>query len=128
MSALSQATKQKIIKTCHDCSEGGLAVAVAEMAFSGGFGIALNLSAVVTDGHIHRNDTLLFSESNTRFVVEVPQEHQKQFETIMMDIPCGLIGKVISDPFLQIKGLQNKPVINENIDDLKEAWQSPLRW
>ena len=128
MNTISQATKQRIIRSCHDCSEGGLAIATSEMAFAGGYGMTLNLSAVITEGSIHRNDTLLFSESNTRFVVEVRLEHQKQFETLVKDIPWGLLGKVTSEPILIINGLNNKTIINENIYDLKEAWQSPLRW
>lgn len=128
MLALSQATAQKIIRSCHDCSEGGLAVAAAEMAFAGGYGMTLNLSAVATEGSIHRNDTLLFSESNSRFLVEVRPEHQKQFEKIVKDIPCGLLGKVTAEPLLTIYGLTNKLIVHENIYDLKEAWQQPLRW
>ncbi|HHT9138891.1 MAG TPA: phosphoribosylformylglycinamidine synthase subunit PurL [Candidatus Wunengus sp. YC60] len=128
MNTLSQATKQRIIRSCHDCSEGGLAVAASEMAFAGGFGLTLNLSAVVTEGTIHRNDTLLFSESNSRFVVEVRPEHQKQFETLVRDIPCGMLGKVTAEPFLKIYGLNNKLIVHENICDLKESWQAPLRW
>ncbi|MBI2471366.1 MAG: phosphoribosylformylglycinamidine synthase subunit PurL [Planctomycetes bacterium] len=128
MNVLSQATKQKIIRSCHDCSEGGLAIAASEMAFAGGFGLTLNLSAVVTEGTINRNDTLLFSESNSRFVVEVRPEHQKQFETLVKDIPWGMLGKVTSEPQLKIYGLNNKLIIHENICDLKEAWQAPLRW
>jgi len=128
MNTISQATRQRIIRSCHDCSEGGLAVAAAEMAFAGGYGMTLNLSAVVTEGQIHRNGTLLFSESNSRFIIEVRPEHQKQFETLVKDIPWGLLGKVTSEPILKINGLNKKPVINENIYDLKEAWQLPLRW
>lgn len=128
MNALSRATGQRIVISCHDCSEGGLAVAAAEMAFAGGYGMALSLSAVAIDVPIHRNDTLLFSESNSRFVVEVRPEHQQQFEALMKGIPYGMIGQVISEPFLKIRGLNNKFIINENIYDLKESWQSPMRW
>lgn len=128
MNALSQATKSKIVRSCHDCSEGGLAVAAAEMAFAGGFGMTLKLSAVTTEVPINKDDTILFSESNTRFVVEVRPEHQKQFEMVMKDIPCGLLGIVTSEPSLKVHGLNKKTVINENIYDLKEAWQAPLRW
>jgi len=128
MNTISQATKQRIIRSCHDCSEGGLAIAASEMAFAGGYGMTLNLSAIITEGSIHRNDTLLFSESNTRFVVEVQPEHQKQFENILKDIPCGLLGKATTEPLLKIYGLNNKLIVNENIYDLKEAWQAPLRW
>lgn len=128
MNALSEATNQRIIKSCHDCSEGGLAVTAAEMAFAGGYGMLLNLSAIATEGQIHRNDTLLFSESNTRFIVEVRPEHHKQFEALIKDIPYGMIGKVIGEPLLKINGLNNRLIVHENIYDLKEAWQSPLRW
>jgi len=128
LNTISQATKQRIIRSCHDCSEGGLAIAASEMAFAGGYGMILNLSAVVTEGSIHRNDTILFSESNTRFVVEVRPEHQKQFEILLKDIPWGLLGKVTSEPILKINGLNKKTIISENIYDLKEAWQLPLRW
>ena len=128
MNTISQATKQRIIRSCHDCSEGGLAIAASEMAFAGGYGMMLNLSAVVTGGSIHRNDTILFSESNTRFVVEVRSAHQKQFEILLKDIPWGLLGKVTSEPILKINGLNKKTIISENIYDLKEAWQLPLRW
>ena len=128
MNTLSQATKRRMVRSCHDCSEGGLAVAAAEMAFAGGFGMTLNLSAVVTEGTINKNDTILFSESNSRFIVEVRPEHQKQFETLLKNIPWGLLGKVTAEPILKINGLNNKLVVNENIHDLKEAWQAPLRW
>ncbi|NUO08403.1 MAG: phosphoribosylformylglycinamidine synthase subunit PurL [Candidatus Brocadia sp.] len=128
MNALSQATKSRIVESCHDCSEGGLVVAAAEMAFAGGYGMTLNLSTVVTEGSINRNDTILFSESNSRFIVEVRPEHQKQFEKLVKDIPCGLLGEVTPEPLLKIYGLTNKLIVNENINDLKEAWQSPLRW
>ncbi len=128
MDTLSQATERRLVRSCHDCSEGGLAVAAAEMAFSGGYGITLELRAVATEGTISRNDTILFSESNTRFVVEVQPEHQHQFESAIKDIPHGLLGKVMSEPQFKVYGLNNKLVVNENIYDLKEAWQAPLRW
>ncbi len=128
MNALSQATAQRIIRSCHDCSEGGLAVAAAEMAFAGGYGMTFNLSAVITESSIHRDDILLFSESNSRFVVEVRPEHQKQFEVLVKDIPWGLLGKVTSEPWFKVYGQSNKLIVNENIRDLKEAWQAPLRW
>ncbi|MCF6159159.1 MAG: phosphoribosylformylglycinamidine synthase subunit PurL [wastewater metagenome] len=128
MNAISRATRQGIVSSCHDCSEGGLAVAAAEMAFAGGYGMTLDLFAIATDRPIYRNDTLLFSESNSRFIVEIRPEHQKQFEILLQGVPYGMMGRVIAEPLFQVKGLDNKLVINENIYELKEAWQSPLRW
>lgn len=128
MDTLSQATKQGIVRSCHDCSEGGVAVASAEMAFAGGYGIEMNLSSVVTDVPIQRNDIILFSESNSRFLVEVRPGHRKQFETLVKDIPYGMIGMATAEPLLKINGLHGKLIIHENIYDLKKVWQSPLKW
>ena len=46
MTAVSRAIEERLIDSCHDCSEGGIGVAAAEMAFSGGFGMALELASV----------------------------------------------------------------------------------
>ncbi|WP_295103323.1 phosphoribosylformylglycinamidine synthase subunit PurL [uncultured Candidatus Kuenenia sp.] len=128
MNTLSIATAYGIVRSCHDCSEGGLAVAAAEMAFAGGYGMELDLSQAVVESEITRNDTILFSESNTRFLVEVKPEHKIEFEAVMKDVPHGLLGKVRQEPCLKIIGLNNITIIEEDIYALKEAWQSPLRW
>ena len=71
---------------------------------------------------------ILFSESNTRFIVEVRKRDKKKFETIMKGIPIGLVGHVSDRKGLRIYGLNGKKVVDAPIDTLKEAWQKPLRW
>ena len=63
----------RLVASCHDCSDGGLGVALAETAFAGGLGLEIDLGAVPAEG-ITRNDALLFSESQSRFVVTVSPE------------------------------------------------------
>ena len=46
MKRLAKAIQAGLAKSCHDCSEGGMAVALAEMAFSGGFGLNISLNNV----------------------------------------------------------------------------------
>lgn len=128
MNALSQAMQQGLVKSCHDCSEGGLAVAAAEMAFAGGFGMTLDLRQVPSSDHLVRNDKILFSESNSRFLVEVAPEQQDAFEKMLLGQPCGLIGKTTAARNFQVIGLQGQLVVNATIDELKEAWQMTLRW
>ena len=70
--AVTKAIDQGIVKSCHDLSEGGLAVAAAEMAFAGGYGLEIDLGKVPGKDLI-RNDTVLFSESNSRFLIEVEE-------------------------------------------------------
>lgn len=128
MTALSTAIDQGLVRACHDCSEGGLAVASAEMAFAGGLGMIIDLRQVPSSQNLDRNDTRLFSESNTRFVVEVAPENEKSFTKIMANHIFGRIGHVLSEPIFQVIGLKGQPIIEANIYDLKEAWQRPLRW
>ncbi len=126
--ALSRASSMGVISAMHDCSEGGLAVAAAEMAFSGGLGMELFLSQVPYIPGEPRDDHVLFSESNSRFIVEVEKRHQKQFERLLKGHPCGLIGCISDKKEFNIFGLDGKTCINASLKDLKEAWQKPLRW
>ncbi len=128
MTALSQALQQGLVRACHDCSEGGLAVAAAEMAFAGGFGMTLNLRQVPSSDGLDRNDKILFSESNSRFLVEVAPAQQEAFEKMLRGHACGLIGTTTPNRQFQIFGLQGQLVVKATIDELKEAWQRTLRW
>ena len=115
-----------VVESCHDCSEGGLAVALSEMAFAGGLGIEADLKGLpVTDDCI-TNQKCLFSESNSRYVIEVAPEKFDAFAKLMKDLPFGQIGKVISDQKLVINSQDNKAVVDIDIASLKDAWQKPL--
>jgi len=81
--SIIEAIDSRYVKSCHDLSEGGLAVAAAEMSFSSGYGMALHLENVPRTEKMSRNDFLLFSESNSRFLVEVPQKRREDFENLM---------------------------------------------
>jgi len=124
--ALAKASSQGLIAAMHDCSEGGIGVAAAEMAFSGGLGMDLFLKEV--PAQLDRNDTVLFSESNSRFIVEVSAGHQKAFERILKGLPVGLAGCLTGSRALRVFGLNGKLCVQASLEDLKEAWQRPLRW
>jgi len=126
MQRLNLAIKEGIIRACHDLSEGGLGVALAESSFSGDLGIEVDLRNVPVEVGLKRNDTILFSESNSRFIVEVAPRHKKQFENIMKGIPFGLIGEIKREKVLKIIGLKGKTVLNTPIQKLKAAWQKGL--
>ena len=126
--ALSSAVKKSLVRSMHDCSEGGIGVALAEMAFGGGLGVTARLDKVPFKGKAERNDTVLFSESNSRFIVEVKPRDQKVFERLLQGISFGLIGRVEETPEFIVYGLKQRVCINTYIRDLKESWQKPLRW
>jgi phosphoribosylformylglycinamidine synthase II len=122
-----QAIRQGLLRSCHDCSDGGLAVALAETAFAGGWGMEIDLRKVRQVG-LKRNDFLLFSESQSRFVVTIDPSNRNAFESLLSDVVFGEIGVVIHAETFRVIGLQGKKVIEASIDDLKEAWQKPLRF
>lgn len=122
---LRDAIYARLVDSAHDLSDGGLGVALAEKAFSGGFGMVIDLSAIPFEGE-KRDDFVLFSESAGRIVVTVPPKKKEDFESLFKGLPCYLIGETIEAPFLKIKGLSGKIIIDENIYELKKVWQSPF--
>jgi phosphoribosylformylglycinamidine synthase len=128
MEKLSQASEKGLVKACHDCSEGGIGVAAAEMAFAGGLGAAISLKSVPVSEKITRNDFILFSESNSRFIVEVAPENKDKFEKTLKGVIFAGIGTTNDTEKLTVTGSNGKKIVSETIGDLKEAWQKPLRW
>lgn len=115
--------------SCHDISDGGLAVALAEKAFAGGFGVTADLGKLPFRGDMaeRSDEALLFSESASRLLVTVRPEKAQAFEAVMSCASCASIGEVTAGNELVIKGLSGSTVVKAGIDGLKEAWQSPLR-
>ena len=123
--ALHKAMGSRLVVSCHDISDGGLGVALAESAFSGGLGARLTLGDLALEG-VDRDDVALFSETPCRFVVSVRQEKQRAFEQAMKGFPVALVGEVIEEPRLTVTGLDGQVVVDADIWELKKAWQEPL--
>ncbi|HEY9205239.1 MAG TPA: phosphoribosylformylglycinamidine synthase subunit PurL [Candidatus Methanoperedens sp.] len=124
--ALEKAIREGLMASCHDCSDGGLGVALAESAFSGDLGITIELTKVPVE-NIKRADTILFSESQSRFVVTVAPGNVKRFEEIMRGNVFADVGVVTAQQnFTVMDG--EKVVLGAGNDELKEAWQKTLRW
>ncbi|MCX5886136.1 MAG: phosphoribosylformylglycinamidine synthase subunit PurL [Proteobacteria bacterium] len=125
--ALSSAMEKGLVQSCHDCSDGGLGVALAESSFAGGLGMEIDLRKVPSY-KVYRNDYLLFSESQSRFVVTVSRAKSKKFESVMKGNVFSRVGVVRKDERILVTGLQGKIVIDADINELQEAWQKPLRF
>lgn len=123
--ALTKAIDLGLVKACHDLSEGGLAVAVAEMAFAGGHGVEMDLVDVPAPNS-KRNDFVLFSESNSRFLLEVSQKARKDFEALMKGAVFSQIGRVTKSATLCVRGLSGKTVIDASLDNLFRRWKGTL--
>ncbi|MFC1738938.1 phosphoribosylformylglycinamidine synthase subunit PurL [Planctomycetota bacterium] len=125
---ISEAINSRLVVACHDCSEGGLTVALAEMAFAGGLGIEADLRGLPKSDDCTKADSQLFSESTSRYIVEVPPDNFSDFAKLMLNLPFGQIGKVTADKKLTIKDQNGKAVIDVDIDMLKQAWQKTFNW
>ncbi|NQT39620.1 MAG: phosphoribosylformylglycinamidine synthase subunit PurL, partial [Planctomycetes bacterium] len=148
---LHKAIDAGLVRSCHDLSEGGLAVAAAEMAFAGDLGARLFLGQVPHDlepddraraelkklarkvgrEELHPLATypeattiLLFSESNTRFLCEVRPEQVDGFEAAMAGLACGLVGEVVDSGQLEIIGVP-RPLPDDN-DNPTDEIAAPL--
>ena len=119
----TQAIKSGLVKSCHDVSEGGIGVATAEMAFTGNLGLELYLDQI-PQKNISRDDTLLFSESNSRFLMEVPQKKKNEFEEFMNNVSCNLIGYITNNDDFKVYGLNRNILLETNIKKLRNSWKS----
>ena len=125
---IARAMQSDLILSCHDLSEGGLAVAAAEMAFSGGLGIRYDLTHVSYSGPKadRTNAALLFSETPSRFLVEIDPNRRTEFEIAMQGTVCEQIGVVLEDDEYNVTGLSTATVLRVHASELKAAWQTPL--
>ncbi|MDP7207166.1 MAG: AIR synthase-related protein [Candidatus Bathyarchaeota archaeon] len=121
---LNEAMDRGIVRACHDLSEGGLGVSAAEMAFTGDLGIDIDLSKVPLSKDM-RDDFALYSESNGRLLVEVPEKDCGEFESIMNDSVFARIGNVKEEKTLRL-AKKGEPIIELPLKTLIRAWKTPL--
>ncbi|MBS7632004.1 phosphoribosylformylglycinamidine synthase subunit PurL [Candidatus Bathyarchaeota archaeon] len=124
--AVTAAIDSGLVKACHDLSEGGLAVAAAEMCFAGGYGMKLDLRKVPREVFLDRDDYILFSESNSRFLVEISKRGSAEFENLMKGKPFAALGKTTRDKRLRFLGLKGKTVLEDSVDELGSTWRKAL--
>jgi phosphoribosylformylglycinamidine synthase len=120
MKALLQAMKEDHIAACHDISSGGLGTCLAEMTI-GGKGAEVCLYPLK-----NRIDVKLFSESATRWVVEVHADLQDSFENIFRNLTAHKIGTVADDRLIIYDGKDMHTYVDLSARSIWEAWNRPL--
>ncbi len=103
-------------------------MALAEMAFAGDLGIEADLRGLPCDADCVSTASRLFSESNSRYVVEVEPDMYDSFARLMLNLPFGQLGTVVEDKRLVIRTGDGSPVISADLEGLREAWRKPLMW
>jgi len=123
--ALHRAMAAGLVRACHDCSEGGLAVAAAEMALAGGLGLDLHLAAAPRSADDAADDaSIAFSESLGRLLIEVRPSASDQFEALLAGHPIARIGRVRADRCIVMTGLDEQPVIETDLAAAQRAWRN----
>ncbi len=127
--ALHRAIYERLVTACHDLSDGGLAVALAEMCVGGRLGATINVDAVPT---LHTGEQLtwaekLYSESASRLLVSVSPEKAALFESLMKRTHYARIGAVTNDGVLTIKAADTV-LCTESVEDLTSAFKGTLDW
>ena len=118
--ALHHAIAAGLVESCHDVSEGGIAVALAEMAIGGRIGVAVSIDALPRRGAIS-STIAMFSESLGRLVIEVDPMHRAEFEQAMDGYPTELIGQTTDDAAIRITAADI--AIEASLDRATNSWR-----
>jgi phosphoribosylformylglycinamidine synthase subunit PurSL len=119
-----QAIQQGLLRSCHDLSEGGLAVSLSEVILGTDYGCDVSLEALLEHAPELRWDEALFSESPSRFILSVSPAHQDALEQLFSDLPLQYLGRVTEQPELTIRLEEDEaPVMASTTEALRRAWQ-----
>jgi phosphoribosylformylglycinamidine synthase len=115
--------EKKYVESCHDVSEGGIGVCLSEMSIGGDIGAIVDISKI---NHNLRDDYILFSESNSRWILEVKKQYEKEFETILnkQNTPFIKLGTTCGDQLLINKG--NSNLISLDIETVRDIWKNAI--
>ncbi len=124
-----------LVASAHDLSEGGLAVAAAEMLFAGGLGASLDLAGVPCAEEADDDATLLFAESAARYLLEVKPG---SFDAVARGLKAkgvrfGVIGRIEESGRMKVRSVKVRSVkggwlMDEAVEALKGSWLKTLDW
>jgi phosphoribosylformylglycinamidine synthase len=112
-----------VVRSAHDCSEGGLLVAAAEMAFAGGLGLELDLVGLPVTEALPATAGA-FSETPSRYLLEVDRSDLPAVDRILGDIPYAIVGELNAEPVLALDAAD----LRVSLDELRQAWLGTLDW
>lgn len=115
--ALLTAIQSGYVASAHDIAEGGFAVALAEKTFGAN---NLGVEVTITGSAV----TALFSESQSRFIVTVKEEHANAFEEIVRD--AVKIGTVTSDTSVMIRNEHGEEWVSGSVEEFRSAWKGAI--
>ncbi|MEM6469068.1 MAG: phosphoribosylformylglycinamidine synthase subunit PurL [Planctomycetota bacterium] len=129
--AVHRAIHLGLVRSCHDLSEGGLAIAATEMAMAGGLGVSIDIDSLTdpSSGEQLGNCISLFSESNSRFLIEVDPANEAEIIGIFREkgVPACRVGTIVPNDRIVFQS-KGSTLLDVAIEEAKSAWQKPLDW
>jgi len=142
---LYESMQQSLVKSCHDLSEGGLAVGLAECVIGSGLGAELRLNDVppandpladrkagpartdpASSSIGRRADIRLFAEGPARIIVSIDPSDRERWESLWRGFSCQLVGVVHESQRLSVLDGAGKQILDAHAASLAEAWKTPL--
>jgi phosphoribosylformylglycinamidine synthase len=112
-----------VVRSAHDCSEGGLLVAAAEMAIGGNLGLHVDLMVLPQAGELTVTEQC-FAETPSRYLLEIRRRDLGALDEALRDVPYAIIGEFREDPMLTLAGTETEI----DVAELKDAWTGTLDW
>jgi len=116
----SNGIRKGFFNAAHDVSHGGIGIALAEMCIASDIGINMAI-----DNNL-RADIFLFSESNSRFVVEVKKEYEKEFLDFFNEIPISKLGNIQGKRL--IFKYNRKKILDLGIQEMRNTFREGIKW
>jgi len=120
LNATSNGIRKGFFNAVHDVSHGGIGIALAEMCIASDMGMNVEIHNSL------RTDILLFSESNSRFIVEVKREYEKEFLDFFNEIPLTKLGNIQGKRF--IITYNRKKILDLNIQEMRNTFTEGIKW
>ena len=122
--AILDVIKQDVVKVAHDCSKGGLGIAISKLCITNNMGCTVSIEKIPSE-KLHL-DELLFSETHSRFLLVLNPKDEKKVIPLLAKkgIPHGMIGK-FSGHDIQFKE-KGKTVTCVRVDKAQEKWLNSL--
>ncbi|MDY6905049.1 MAG: AIR synthase-related protein [Thermodesulfobacteriota bacterium] len=123
--AVATAIDRGLLASAHGIYRGGLGVHLALSAMAGMMGMTIDLTKIPCPTPLS-DDRIIFSESPGRFLVTIAPEDKAEVETLFEGAVFACIGSVVEHPALTVNGSSGGPIIEVNVDELKQAWKEPF--
>jgi phosphoribosylformylglycinamidine synthase len=122
--AYAEAIEKRLVASAIAVNLGGIGAALAKSAIGGLLGAKVNLAAIPGAKNFTRNDTLLFSESQSRLLVSVAPQHAAAFEAIFSGQFCAAIGEVSDSGVVQFTGINGTSAGEVSVTVLEASYKA----